>query len=62
MRKSAVCTNTEVGIGHYVIDAERIRLLADSSDAPRMGKEQNPLEGETILVPWYTSMDEYISK
>lgn len=60
--KNAVCTNTEVGIGHYVIDAERIRLLADSSDAPRMGKEQNPLEGETILVPWYTSMDEYVSK
>ena len=60
--KNAVCTNTEVGIGHYVIDAERIRLLADSSDAPRMGKEQYPLEGETILVPWYTSMDEYVSK
>ena len=57
-----MCTNTEVGIGHYVIDAERIRLLADSSDAPRMGKEQNPLEGETILVPWYTSMDDYIGK
>ena len=60
--KNAVCTNTEVGIGHYVIDAEGIRLLADSSDAPRMGKEQNPLEGETILVPWYTSMDDYIGK
>ena len=60
--KNAVCTNTEVGIGHYVIDAEGIRLLADSSDAPRMGKEKNPLEGETILVPWYTSMDDYIGK
>ena len=60
--KNAVCTNAEVGIGHYVVSREDVKLLADSSDAPRMAKEQNPLEAETILVPWYTSMEEYMQK
>ena len=58
--KNAVCTNTEAGIGYYVISAGEVKLLADSSDAPRMGAEQNPLGGEVVLVPWYESMDAFI--
>lgn len=58
--KNAVCTNIETGIGYFVISQEDVKLLADSSDAPRMEKEQNPLEAETILVPWYTSMESYL--
>ena len=46
--KNAVCTNAEAGIGYYVISAGEVKLLADSSDAPRMGAEQNPLGGEVV--------------
>lgn len=60
--KNAVCTNAEAGIGYYVISAGEVKLLADSSDAPRMGAEQNPLEGEVVLVPWYESMDAFVRK
>lgn len=34
------------------------RLFADSSDLARMSEEQNPLEAEPVLVPWYMSMEE----
>lgn len=56
--KNHVTSNTETGVAYYVIEPERIWLFADSSDLPRMSEEQNSLEAEPILVPWYMSMEE----
>ena len=60
--KNAVCTNLETGIAYYVIDENEIKLFADSSDAPRMGAEQNPLDAEVVLVPWYEDMEASICR
>lgn len=56
--KNHVTSNTGAGVAYYVIEPEQIWLFADSSDLPRMSKEQNPLEAEPVLVPWYMSMEE----
>ncbi len=58
--KNHVLSSTENGVAYYVISREQVQLIADSSDLPRMRKEQNPLGAEAILVPWYESMEKYI--
>ena len=52
--ENAVVTNEEVGIGYLLLKKDgSLELLADSSDCPRMSKEQNALNARPILVPWY---------
>ncbi|MGN1167548.1 MAG: M24 family metallopeptidase [Lachnospiraceae bacterium] len=58
--KNHVLSSEETGVAYYVIRKDSVQLIADSSDLARMTKEQNPLNAEGILVPWYESMDEYI--
>lgn len=60
--KNHVLSSTEDGVAYYVISKDSVKLIADSSDAPRMGAEQNPLGAKTILVPWYEPMEEHIGK
>lgn len=57
-----VCSNTENGVAYYVIEPEKISLFADSSDLPRVSKEQNPLGAEAVLVPWYESMGDVLEQ
>lgn len=59
--KNHVVTNGEEGVAYYVIKKDAVSLIADSSDLPRMLREQNPLGAEGILVPWYESMEEFIA-
>lgn len=59
--KNHVTSNTEVGVAYYVVGQNEIKLVADSSDLPRMSKEQNPLEAEPVLVPWYESVEAVIA-
>lgn len=56
--ENAVVANTQVGIAHLAIGRETIDLFADSSDLPRMNYENNPLQAEPHLIPWYESMEE----
>lgn len=59
---NAVCTNTEAGVAYLVIRKDgQIDLVADSSDCPRMEKEQNTLGARAILVPWYEGMDAFFA-
>lgn len=60
--KNHVTSNTETGVAYYVIEPDHIWLFADSSDLPRMSKEQNPLGAEPVLVPWYMSMEERLKE
>jgi Xaa-Pro dipeptidase len=57
-----VVTNSQVGAAYYVITRDEVRLVADSSDAKRVGREQNPLKGEVIQVPWYDSVEKKLEK
>lgn len=56
--KNHVVANDAEGVAYYVITRENVWLAADSSDAARMGAEQNPLHGTVIEVPWYESIEE----
>lgn len=58
--KNHVMWSVENGIGHLVITADHLWLIADSSDAARMADEQNPLQAEVAEVPWYGSVEEKI--
>lgn len=60
--KNHVMSNTEKGVAYYVISQDDIKLVADSSDCPRMSAEQNPFKAEAVTVPWYESAEEYIRK
>lgn len=53
-----VVTNSPEGVAYYVITGETLSLIADSSDAARMGAEQNLLQGTVVEVPWYESVEE----
>lgn len=55
-----VVTCSENGVAYYAITQERIELIADSSDSLRVAREQNPLEGNAIMVPWYEPMEQYL--
>lgn len=57
-----VVTNGESGVAHYAVTKDKAVLFADSSDLPRMNREQNPLGAEPIMVPWYESVEEAISQ
>lgn len=58
---NAVVTNTEVGVAYLIIEKEgSVRLVADSSDCPRMKEEQNALGAECVLIPWYESLEEHL--
>lgn len=59
--ENAVVTNAEEGIGYLIVTDSKIQLVADSSDAPRMGAEQNRLEAEVILVPWYVTTGKFLA-
>ena len=60
--KNHVLSSEETGVAYYVIQKDKVELIADSSDLARMSEEQNPLGAEGVLVPWYESVDEYIKK
>lgn len=61
--ENAVVTNAEVGVAFLIVKKDGgIEMLADSSDCPRMEKEQNVLGAECILVPWYETMGEFLEK
>lgn len=56
---TAVVTNVDTGVAYMVLHKEGKgidSLIADSSDAARVGKEQNPLGLHVIEVPWYENM------
>lgn len=60
--ENAVVTNTEMGIAFLVIEKTgKIKMIADSSDCPRMEDEQNFLRAECILVPWYQTLDAFVA-
>jgi len=59
--ENAVVTNTEEGIGYLIVTDSELKLVADSSDAPRMAAEQNALGAEVILVPWYETTGKFLS-
>lgn len=56
-----VVQNSEVGIAALFIRENTVDIIADSSDSARIAKEQNSLAGNSILVPWYESMDEFLA-
>lgn len=58
--KNHVLSSTENGVAYYVISRDALKLVADSSDLPRMSAEQDPLGAEAFLVPWYESVEEHI--
>lgn len=60
--KNHVLSSTENGVAYYMISHNFVKLIADSSDLPRMCAEQNPLEAEAVLVPWYESVEKYIGQ
>ncbi|MEG2512488.1 MAG: M24 family metallopeptidase [Lachnospiraceae bacterium] len=60
--KNHVLTTTQEGIASYIIWLEQVELVADSSDLARMTREQNTLQAEPILVPWYESMEGFVKK
>lgn len=60
--KNHVLCGTEYGVAYYVISKDNIKLVADSSDLPRMRAEQDPLGAEAALVPWYESLEEYMRR
>ncbi len=61
--ENAVVTNTENGIAYLIIGKDgSIKLMADSSDCPRMHDEQNIFQAECILAPWYETLDECLTK
>lgn len=58
---NAVVTNAEVGIAFLVIEkCGKVKMIADSSDCPRMRQEQNFLQAECILAPWYETLDRFL--
>lgn len=60
---NAVVTNAEVGVGFLIIERDgSVKLAADSSDCPRMKEEQNALNAECILVPWYETTDKFLTE
>lgn len=61
--ENAVVTNEEVGIGYLLLKKDgSLELLADSSDCPRMSKEQNALNARPILVPWYETLGGFLKQ
>ena len=59
---NAVVTNGEVGIAFLVIEKSgKVKMIADSSDCPRMSEEQNALGAECILAPWYETLDGFLA-
>ncbi len=60
--ENAVVTNTEEGIGYLIVTGSELKLVADSSDAPRMAEEQNGLGAEVLTVPWYETTGRFLSQ
>lgn len=60
--KNHVMSSVESGVGHLVITEDQIWLVADSSDAPRLAAEQNPLEARVLQIPWYESAEDRICR
>lgn len=61
--ENAVVTNAEVGVAFLIVKKDgSIEMLADSSDCPRVEKEQNELKAECILVPWYETLGGFLAK
>ena len=59
---NAVVTNGEVGIAFLVIEKSgKVKMIADSSDCPRMSEEQNALGAECILAPWDETLDGFLA-
>jgi Xaa-Pro aminopeptidase len=56
-----VVQNSEVGVAALFIRENTIDIIADSSDSVRIAKEQNSVEGNQVLVPWYESMEEFLA-
>lgn len=56
-----VVQNSETGIAALVIRESSVDIIADSSDMARIAKEQNSLEGNPVLIPWYESMEEFLA-
>ena len=55
-------TNAEVGIAFLVIQRNgKVEMVADSSDCPRMEKEQNALHADCVLVPWYETLEGFLA-
>lgn len=59
--ESAVLSSGETGVAYFIINKVGMDIIADSSDLPRMKVELNPLGANPILVPWYQSMEEFLS-
>ena len=60
--ENAVVTNAEVGIAFLVIQRNgKVEMVADSSDCPRMEKEQNALHADCVLVPWYETLEGFLA-
>ncbi len=56
--ENAVVTNTETGIAFLILEKDgTVKIMADSSDCPRMEKEQNVFQAECILAPWYDTLE-----
>lgn len=58
---NAVVANEAVGVGFLIIRRDgTIDLVADSSDCPRMEREQNALKARGILVPWDETVEHFL--
>ena len=63
-RRERKCSSDqwEVGIAFLVIEKSgKVKMIADSSDCPRMSEEQNALGAECILAPWYETLDGFLA-
>ncbi len=59
--ENAVVSNTEVGMAYLIMERNgELKLIADSSDSFRMEREQNVLGAESVLVPWYETVERFL--